>query len=215
MARARIPVLKAWVVVLMVLTGVGWPMIGAAHPFLVDQQNPPVLPGSFVIASPFGQEFTPTLTSLDVVELLIMDSQPFDGQGSTVTVNVRQAVEPYPGTINGTLLGTSSLSLPDVYGGGTLAVTHFDFSTIALTSGATYVIEVLSTDDGFTAGVNTANTYPGGRFLRTTAVETADLVFSEGPAAAPEPPSLLLVVLGAVTLGVRRTKRRRKRTLGN
>jgi hypothetical protein len=183
----------------------------------VDQENPPVSPVSAVIASPFGQEFTPTLTSLDVVELLIMDSQPFDGQGSTITVNVRQAVEPYPGTINGTVLGTSSLSLPDVYGGGTFAVTHFDFATIPLTSGATYVIEVLSTDAGFTAGLNTTNTYPGGRFLRTTAVETADLVFSEGPAAAaaaPEPASVLFVAVGAVALAAGGSAKRIKRTLG-
>src|SRR5262245_57936790 len=47
-----------------------------AHPFVVDQANTPMINGSVSVLflSPIGQEFTPAVPSLDVVELHLANS---------------------------------------------------------------------------------------------------------------------------------------------
>jgi hypothetical protein len=188
-----------------------FPSLASAHAFTIDQLNDPASPSAiFINQPPLGQEFTPTLSSLSVVELMIMDSLPTDGIGSTVTVNIRG------GAIAGPVLGTSTLVLPNAYGGGTFALTHFDFlAPVPLVPGNLFVMELVATGTGFTVAVNPANTYAGGRFISLgNVVQGSDLVFREGPvlAAVPEPTTLLLVGVGtALTAGARRRRARADR----
>ena len=188
------------------------PGVASAHPFTIDQFNNPQDPLAVLIQQPpLGQEFTPTLTSLDVVELLIMDSQPFDDLGSSITVNIRAD------SILGPVLGSSTLVLPDVYGGGTFASTHFDFPiTVPLVPGNTFVIELIEAGLGFTVAVNPSNSYSGGRFIvGGRLVEGSDLVFREGPAESatvPEPSAtMLLFGVGAAVTRMARMKRGQSR----
>ena len=92
--------------------------LAAAHPFVIDQSNesPTEFTGGFwgLVPStgnlPIGQEFTPNLPSLDVVELFFAGIT-VAGQipGAKMVVHVRQ------GSITGPTLGTSAIvSLPEI-----------------------------------------------------------------------------------------------------
>ena len=187
-----------------------FPSIASAHSFTIDQFNDPASPlAAFINQPPLGQEFTPTLASLNVVELMIMDSLPTDGVGSSVTVNIRS------GSIAGPLLGSSTLVLPNAYGGGTFALTHFDFlAPVPLVPGNLFLIDLVATGGGFTVAVNPSDTYAGGRFISNgNIVSNFDMVFREGPVASvPEPASILLIGVGAaVTAAARRQRARAPR----
>jgi len=197
---------------LVILTGgVCWFYSGVvwAHPFTIDQANdlgPP--PGALSIPpfSPIGQEFTPTLSSLDVVELTTnegLPGTPGNGIGADLFVRIRS------GSIIGTILGTSStVSLPDP-SDFTLELTHFDFpSSVPLTPGDLHVIEVVQSG-GDPRYLWTANSfYPGGVRIVNGLGEPdrVDFWFREGPVSVPEPSALLL--LGSGLAGLALWKRR-------
>jgi hypothetical protein len=184
--------------------------LATAHPFIIDQSfEPPVATGSFnsILANePIGQEFTPTLPTLDVVELFLegLPSVP----GANVVVLVRQ------GTITGPILGTSAVvSLPAVPPGNEElnGVFHFDFaSSVALIPGDLYVIELDHLSGGNWAVMSGVNGYPGGRLIAFGLPSpNEDLWFREGPAAeVPEPSAMFFVaatLLGWVGVSVLRT----------
>jgi len=175
------------------------PRVAAAHPYTIDQMQPNLGPGPvFILSNDIGQTFTPTLDSLDVVELWLMDTQPFDGATDTLSVGIFE--------MDGSLLGASApQNFADLYGGGTVALTHFDFAPIPLVPGTKYVIGFeVSTTAAFPslAGLGyELGTYTGGGIWRWSTQfesQTADLVFAEGPAGAqvPEPASLLMFGVG-------------------
>ena len=87
------------------------PTIAAAHPILIDQAHPYAGGGTvFLVTNNLGQTFTPTLNSLEAVELWLMDTQPFNGFGSTLSVRIFE--------LDGTLLGSSAPQFfGDLYGG--------------------------------------------------------------------------------------------------
>ena len=183
------------------------PTIAAAHPYTIDQMQPNLGLGPvFILSNDIGQTFTPTLDSLDVVELWLMDTQPFDGATETLSVGIFE--------MDGTLLGTSGpRDFGDLYGGGTVALTHFDFAPITLVPGTKYVIGFDLSTTGTLTGLGALGylmgTYPdGGTWRWSTQLEsqTADLVFAEGPEGAqvPEPASLLLFGVGLLGYAGRR-----------
>lgn len=183
-----------------------FPTVAAAHPYLIDQAHPYVGGGPvFILSNDIGQTFTPTLDSLDVVELWLMDTGPFDGATDTLAVNIYE--------LDGTLLGSSGPQIfPDLYGGGVPVLTHFDFAPVALVPGTKYVIGFNVTTTGafvtLGAGGYDPGTYAGGGFFRwSTMIEsqTADLSFLEGPAArVPEPASMMMFAVGLLAYAGRR-----------
>ena len=184
-----------------------FPAIAAAHPILVDQTQPYVGGGvAFLASNDIGQTFTPTLDRLDAVDLWLMDTGPGNGVTNTLAVRILE--------LDGTVLGSSAPQVfGDLYGGGTVALTHFDLGPIALVPGTKYVIGFdLTTTGAFTdlgIGGYLAGTYTGGGFYRfSTGIEspTADLAFAEGPAfaQAPEPASMLMFGVAALGFAARR-----------
>lgn len=176
------------------------PATAGAHPFIVDQQNDGFVPPLFQsiqVLGPIGQEFTPTLASLDVVELFTADLASNNGIGASLQLNIRAL------TIFGAIVGTSFVvPHPDAFFG----VTHFDFpAPVPLVPGI-FVMEIIVVG-GDSWGVGSSggpvSTYPGGdQIIQGVNFPDNDLWFREGPAAAPEPFALLLLASGLVALGV-------------
>ena len=151
---------------------------------IFDQTNsglpPNRLSQSLLDFSPLGQSFTPTLTSLNFVNLLTEDgglteNGSLTGNGrATVEVNIRL------GSISGPILGTSQPTVIPF----SLApsVSSFRFSKpVPLIVGELYVIEPFVVS-GHTLLVSTStNNYVGGnQILRGVAQTNNDLWFQEG-----------------------------------
>jgi hypothetical protein len=167
--------------------------------FVYDQQSSTdETPANFgsggdIMHSPPGQSFTPALSALNFIRLNFDDGRTFDGFGATVYVNLRS------GSITGTILGTSTpVAMRPTFAG----VTNFLFATsIALTPGTTYFMEVVQLDGGpWNIAVGPYN-YPGGiAFNGGTPTPGADLWFREGIYVVPEPASASLLVLSLAAL---------------
>ena len=185
-------------------------IIASPHAFsqstIVDQGNETYYPPStwnIEYFHPMGQEFTPALTFLNFVDLMLMD---FYGQGYTtgeLAVSIRS------GTVTGPVLGTSeSLFLQPTFQG----VGHFNFSTpVSLTPGAVYVmqVDVLSGGD-WGVGASGTSSYGSGREIKSgVPIESDDLFFREGITVVPEPTTLACFGLGlAIVLFLGRSPRK-------
>lgn len=183
------------------------PNSAAAHPYTIDQhQELDDVSWSVGINSPVGQEFVPSFTSLDVVELLTRDSIFGGGTGTALSVTVRA------GSITGTVLGAS---LPVLLPAGFDGWTHFDFPTpVALVPGNVYVMEIgLTPGTEWTLAGSDSNAYlPGCLILNGSLACGYDAAFREGPAAVeevPEPSAMLILSGGLLALG--RLRRRTPR----
>lgn len=140
-----------------------------AHPILIiDQRNDnfPITGGFGFGASPLGQEFTPTLPALNVVEILI---GPRD-LATVALVNIRI------GSIGGPIIGTS---LPGIIDGSAI---HFDFSSIvSLVPGNLYVLEPILLEGSFGLIFSDTDSYAGGRaIVFGKPVSDRDMGFREG-----------------------------------
>lgn len=204
----------------MIATLLGATAVTAARADVVDQSYIPVTGQGFNTGSssnrPLGQEFTPTLGSLDFVDLYIGDAGSDAGPGATFLLNIRA------GSILGAILGTSnSVFVADNtnLGVGSYAnfiVTRFTFaSPVALTPGATGVIEIVqqSPPANFAAygGPLSASTYAGGRAIVGGLPQANfDFAFREGltTAAIPEPSPLALAAVLASAGGACVVRRR-------
>jgi hypothetical protein len=177
----------------------GVALTAGAQGFLTDQHNDPAVPPailgywtlSYPGADPIGQEFTPSLTSLDFVDLMLY------GGGGTAAGTFQVAI--HQGSITSSLVG---MSAPTVRSDGAESVTHFDFpSSISLVPNDIYVMELLQTaGDQFAWGVGaTAGGYSGGQMIwgGQPSVSGDDLWFREGVGAVPEPGSASLYTLAA------------------
>jgi len=177
-----------------------------ADPFIIDQRNDdfPPLGGFGFGASPLGQEFTPTFSWLDVVEILIGPRAP----NAVTTINIRI------GSITGTIIGMSLPSIIDDDGfPGPPAIMRFNFlSTVPLAPGNLYVFEVLP---GNFAGpiFSNSDTYPGGRSIVSgNPFLNSDMWFREGIRSTepiPEPTPTLLLGTGLAGVGAAVRKRRK------
>jgi hypothetical protein len=202
---------------------------GTAAADLIDQSYLPTTGQGFNLEAsenlPLGQEFQPTLGSLNFVDLWIGDAGTNASIGANVQVNIRA------GTITGAILGTSTAHVPDNLnlGGGT-ALTRFLFaSPVTLTPGSTYVIDASQiapivitppADNNINflwyGGPLNASTYPNGRAIVSgTPQPNFDFGFQEGltSAAVPEPSFLALAAFGAGVVGL--TARLRRRAAGS
>lgn len=139
--------------------------------------------------APVGQEFTPTLSGIDALELLVRDFDSYDGLGATLQVNIRGD------TITGPVIG---VSIPVYVPNSEYfypEVVRFDFgTTVALAPGKTYVIEIVHLDGG-NFGVcgctdREEDPYPNGRVITKYGPGDwwSDLWFREGMAPLGEAP---------------------------
>ncbi len=150
----------------------------------LDQANDSYASGGYTIqsGSSVGQEFTPTTSSLDVVELK-MNTQT--GSSGQAFVRIRSA------SITGTILGVSDTVLVTVTG-SPLSLRRFSFSQpVPLASSATHVLEVVHTGGVGSLGVmltgSGGNTYAGGRAIYNGApIAGDDFWFREGGRIAIE-----------------------------
>jgi hypothetical protein len=199
----------------------GAPLVAGAVPFVIDQQCSCGGSGSYLTFPQglhFGQEFTPALPAVQVVELNL--DEDATNPSTTLTVNIRSgtAGETLTDILSAPILGTGSTVIPANSG-------HSGFyevdlaSPVTLTPGNLYVIDATDSDtselSGPTANTNTA-LYSGGRGF---ADEGSDpfkvhgdpsmgglvLFFQEGPLSTPspvpEPASLLLFGTGLTIAG--------------
>ncbi len=156
-------------------------------------------------ASPIGQSFTPILTSLNFVNLRLIDSNSAT-TGATYEVNIYSGVG-----MNGLLLGTSSaVFLPNDFGTTEMTpngtpeggVVDFSFSTpISLTPFGTYTLQIqpLSGENFFLIGDHSSgSTYAGGQAILGGSTALGDVWFQEG-IAIPEP-SATAILLGGLGL---------------
>jgi len=185
--------------------------IATSHAFsqtrIVDQANEffnPPSPSTYwniEYLGPTGQEFTPTLTSLDFVDLRLQDFYGYGYRTGTLAVIIRK------GTINGAVLGTSQpVSLYPTFEG----VVNFSFTNpVPLIPGDTYVLQVhVLTLGDWGVAASGISSYPYGRFIQWgTPIEGNDMFFREGISVVPEPAVLAILGLGFAVLSLARSFR--------
>jgi hypothetical protein len=201
--------------------------VGAhAQGVLIDQslQPPAIIPGKSyhydasgaTLTAETGQEFTPSLSGLDFVDVNLLPQSPTNT--GTFEIAIHQ------GTITAPVLG---LSGQVVRSGAAGANTHFAFpSTVPLAPGDVYVLEVLQTagNSGWAVEVPTSAVvggqtidmnYPGGRLIYGGVPQaTEDMIFQEG-IFVPEPRVPSLCLLGVLAFGlVRKTSLKQRITIG-
>lgn len=176
---------------------------------IIDQSYVPVTGQgyntSFSGNLPIGQTFTPTLGSLNFVDLFLGDAGTDTGPGASFFVRIRFL------QIAGEILGTSRAEfLPDglntgVSSNADFAVTRFRFAdSVALVPGKVAVIEVVQQRPIVTGNSNfllyggnlDPDRYPEGKgIVGGRSFPAFDFAFREGietAAAVPAPPSLVL-----------------------
>ena len=200
------PAVSASVAIVILLTATS----AQSGPFaIVDQEYAPgTFPNLQTSTSAIGnsgQTFTPTLSSLDAVEMNMTDFGGTNSIGATFQVVIHDG-----GAVSDPVLGTSlTASAPD---GLVIDFVHFDFaSSVPLTPGSLHTIEVfrLSGDDFRLNGLF-PGFYGGGQMNGNS---SADLYFRTGQ-HVPEPASALLIAVGGILFGARRQLRKRQRQMG-
>ena len=163
---------------LTTMTGLAVQLASAGQLF-VDQQNLTSISGSWsaTLLSPIGQEFVPDRSALDAVELMLANTDTSAPYPADVELNIRED------SVLGPVIGTSD---PLTMLFGTYGATHFEFqSSVPLTPGRTYVIEIVVFPGGGNIGVGggwSGTTYTQGRFVvqGEPATGNEDLWFREG-----------------------------------
>jgi len=118
---------------------------------------------SLLFYSPMGQEFTPTRPLLKSVELLLENFHQTT-EPETISINVRE------GSLEGSVMGSSSAFVEPEWGSGWKSWIHFDFGGragqgITVKPGRVYVIEIVVPTLNWGFCNNDGDTYPGGRMI--------------------------------------------------
>ena len=181
---------------------------------IIDQQN--TTNSTFAVtALPYlGQSFTPTLSSLDFVSLVISNTS-----ASTYKVQIFRGAG-YGGTLLGesATYGVALAPLPangQPFSVDNAQPVEFDFAApVALAGGGVYTLRALQVTGAggymfLRTGLN--NPYAGGQAYAIDPIPAVDFVFAEGihGAAVPAPASLAMwAAAGLVALGARARRRR-------
>jgi hypothetical protein len=149
----------------------------------------------FGVEQPFGQAFTPALSSVGFVQLELDDPYPGDGIGATVYVNLWA-----DSLATGTLVdSTAPVAMPDRF---FLGITNFVFARpVPVTAGTTYYLQpVVQSGDNSWAIIAGDFAYPSGTLFINghPDVNGFKLWFREGT-YVPEPSSTWLFALAAST----------------
>jgi hypothetical protein len=167
--------------------------------FIYDQQSStnegaPPYGGDPVqsIATPWGQSFTPMRSGIDFIRLELADSNPLDGSGATMYLNL------HSDSITGAIIGTTQpVTMPNGFAGHP---NLFFPATVPLTPGVQYYFEaIVDLSSGPFSTTVSSFYYPGGSYIAggSPALQS-DLWFREG--IVPEPSSLSLALIGGATL---------------
>jgi hypothetical protein len=151
------------------------------QPYVVDQANDAISPGLYWgiwWASPFGQEFVPTLSYLDVFEF-------FTCRANGVQLGTDLVVVIHENDLAGRVVGTSLVvTVPYTH----CAPTMFEFpESVPLVPGQTYVAELANIGGwDWTLGMDSeANYVPGCIYHQGVRVCHVDSWFREGVLAIP------------------------------
>lgn len=99
---------------------------------------------------PLGQEFQPTLNTLEAVEVYIDTMN--QGGDDTITLTIRH------GSVTGTVLATAAQSLTQGFSGWV----YFTLGSVRVTVNSIYVIRLSATKNTFGWGLADGNPYPRG-----------------------------------------------------
>jgi hypothetical protein len=148
---------------------------------------------NILVFSPVGQSFTPTLTSVNFVNLLT------ETGGSTTPFALELDIR--SGSISGTILGVSQPTTIIPLSPFDSIVTPFKFATpLTLVPGDLYVMQVVAVSGDAMVGSTNIDNYGGGtQILGGVAQPNNDLWFQEG-ISVPEPGTLLLLCAGLLGL---------------
>lgn len=161
---------------------------------LFDQQSTNLIEGSAPLSGfyrPVGQSFTPALSSVGFVTLMLYDGDALHISSGNVHVNLRA------NSITGPILGTSlTVSIPDNF----FDVTNFSFAlSVAVIPGTTYYFEpeVISGNPGIGSYITDASYTGGSEILEGVPLAGRNLWFCEGIYVVPEPPAVSLVAISS------------------
>jgi hypothetical protein len=156
------------------------------------------------IPPPYGQSFTPALTSVDFIRLNLNDGNVNDGLGATMYINLRS------GSLTGAIIGTTApVTMASFFTG---PATFLFPSSIPLVAGDTYYFEPVVQSGGAWNMADGESNYTGGSAYRNGLPQPmSDFWFREG-VIVPEPSSVALLFIGAAVFwGI---NARRKRNSG-
>jgi hypothetical protein len=141
---------------------------------------------------PWGQSFTPSLPAVDFIQLNVNDSNPSNGLGVTLLVNLRTV------SVGGPILAST---LPTTLTNGFSGVAHFAFaSTVALIPGSVIFFEPVVQSGDLWNIIAAEYNYPSGTaFFGGLPATGSDFWFREG-IIVPEPSAAWLYMVGAVFL---------------
>ncbi len=173
-----------------------------ADSIIFDQTNTTLPLGTvfqnILVFSPIGQSFTPTLTSLNFVNLL---TGPVDL--TTFTTPFTLELDIRWGSISGTVLGVSQPTTIIPSSSFASIVTPFTFATpLTLVPGDLYVMQVVAISGNASVGSTNIDNYSGGtQILSGVAQPNNDLWFQEG-ISVPEPGTLVQLSTGLLGLAL-------------
>ena len=159
-----------------------------------DETPPTFGAGSLVPVNPgtgTGQSFTPSLSSVGFIRLMLDDADPTDGAGATVYINLRS------GSILGPIIGTTaSVRMLNTFSG---PATFLFASPVPLAPATTYYFEAVEQTGGSWDMYGVGSTYAGGSGFSAGVPTAGNLWFREGT-IVPEPSSAALLLLGGAAL---------------
>jgi len=169
--------------------------------FVYDQQSSadetplPLGQGGRLPTSPglgYGQSFTPSLSSIGFIRLLLDDADVANSGGATVLVNLRSD------STTGTIIGTSASV--HMLNGFTGPATFLLPAPVSVVPGATYYLEAVQVSGTPWNAAIGQYSYPGGTaFVGGSAIGPQDYWFREG-IIIPEPSSATFLLLGGAAL---------------